>query len=101
MIAGLEENVGVGLQSAAGTMTVDIPSAPASTARSAGWVEGSAVTSVMTTSPAPPYVEGEEWSTPQDNSMPILWRRALRTTLPFVASDVVALSICGLVAQIV
>src|SRR5438309_10630536 len=102
MIAGLEDATGVGIQPPSvgeysGSSNTSVLAAPA-TARSVGWVEGSAVSSTTLTAPAP-AIDPEDWVAPDEIATPLLWRRALRTTLPFVAADVLALSVCGLIAQ--
>src|SRR5438105_461864 len=46
------------------------------------------------------YLDGEDWSTPDSIALPMLFRRAIRTVAPFIVSDLVALAICGIVAQV-
>ncbi len=47
-----------------------------------------------------PPLDGESWTTPDSTALSMVFRRCVRTTAPFVIADLMALTLSGLIAQV-
>jgi Undecaprenyl-phosphate galactose phosphotransferase WbaP len=110
MIADVGQTAGVDLQPAetdfASTEARESRALPTAVVARAGRTDvadiapSSTDADVLLTPPATDYIDGEDWTTPDATATPGIFRRTVRTTLPFVISDLIALAVCGLVAQL-